>query len=681
MANVYKNASFEQGWYHTGGVAELQTANEWLFSFKPDGTENPISVWPFYRPETRVLPKSQVPEHEHDDFFWHGDFCLKWFGFHKSWQASQMQRVMLAPGVHRLSIGVYPDVYNKGNPKEPAGDELTAMIRFLWLTETEQHHSVWKTMQPYLVKQRFSWDLVTLGDSGLAGWEIRMGHPVKNTGVFLDSADLQLVRPLGDVVECDHTDTARVDFKQTYYVLPSYATLEQGQQVLAEIWDDGSSLTKSYDDGMKGTVTDKTAVLLGKEVEAVRDQYDAFRDEHYSRTKLIYRPLPGEGTDPPPNKRPDVAGWLGVHQLQHHPAGWGDFQLNGPPIVKTVNDIGQLIWAYYATPEQYRKQLILVFRRYHPEEGGPRFRYAADKRAAAIEWIDYVCGDLTLELQVAGVPTDQVVVLGLNEVWEYDLEKNQHTIDFDMQAITALEMWNAAQDTWFSYGLSAMAVGNPWLPSEPGGERQWQRILPLVLRLRDYGGDLACVNYHAYGILIKERPEAMANYAPYLQERWVEYWDWLNANNAAVPVFSGEGGQVVGSAEPITEALASALGNMPKRVADSFYVVRAGDEILRLQKRKALFRPAPVGGLVDAQGMWLNPGKGWNGEIPWSRAEDELIVLWDERWEIINRERNYEATIGVTPFQAGNDGDWGGFNYAGSPLFSLAARQYARWRA
>lgn len=684
--NWLKNPSFEGGWWHKDGIQELQAPNEWGdFWFAPDGTPNPIDPdWPFGRPECRVVPETQIPIKERPGFFWDGVRCLKWFRFFGSWQAGLAQTVQLESGIYRFDIGTNADVYTDFDPKVPATDPQTAMMRYLWLVdEGDELHSRWISLHPYLQKKKISWHFATAGGLGNVGFEVRMAHPVRNTGIFLDAASLIKTSGWGEECECEKP---RTDYKRHVVVLPDYVTLEQAKQVLEETFNDRISIEYSYDDGMFGPdLSDKTAELKGRRVYDRKDEFDGFRDDHYPTTKLKYSPLPGE--DPYPNgnggsvERPDVAGWLGVHQLQHHPDGWGQFQLNGPPIVKTVSDIGRLIWAYNNTPVQWRHLLKMAFRKYDKDEGGPLFRYHPDKDVAAEEWIfRRVCQDLTPELKAAGVPTNQVIVLGLNEVWEHNLENNQHSIDFDIAAIKQLQKYNNQHGTEYSYGASSMATGNPWKPSEVGGEEQWQRILPLARMLRDYAGDLSCWNYHAYGLMIPGDPGKLAEYAQWLQLRWVEMWDWLNAHGAARPFMMGEGGHVEG------DVSSSSLSIQTLQLDQSSYAIKIPEtgEVIVLKKRKPLYNPTRtlrIDGKLRTMGLWLNPGQGWVNKITWDRAAAELIQYWDDEWERINKERDYEATYGCCPFQAGNDSDWKLFNLAGMPLRSLAARQYERWRA
>jgi hypothetical protein len=60
--------------------------------------------------------------------------------------------------------------------------------------------------------------------------------------------------------------------------------------------------------------------------------------------------------------------------------------------------------------------------------------------------------------------------------------------------------------------------------------------------------------------------------------------------------------------------------------------------------------------------MWLNPGRGWRGVISPERAIAELVDVFDEDIRIFNKKHDYEACLGLTPFQSGNTTDWRYFN-------------------
>jgi len=173
--------------------------------------------------------------------------------------------------------------------------------------------------------------------------------------------------------------------------------------------------------------------------------------------------------------------------------------------------------------------------------------------------------------------------------------------------------------------------------------------------------------YHNYGLCVPDRPEYVALYAEWLQDRWVKYFDWLKAHGIILPYFFGEGFLVGGSVSAANTMLQT-YAVQRAALAKDYYTIKVGNEIITLEKRKALF--APVG--EASARMWLNPGQGWKGLISVDRAVDELMELWNDRLEAINKERSYKAHIGGTPFQGGNSSDWGKFDLAGEPYKRLA---------
>ena len=80
--------------------------------------------------------------------------------------------------------------------------------------------------------------------------------------------------------------------------------------------------------------------------------------------------------------------------------------------------------------------------------------------------------------------------------------------------------------------------------------------------------------------------------------------------------------------------------------------------------------------------MWLNPGKGWKGEISAERAVRELLEQFDEPTRLKNVQNGYRACYGLTPFQFGNDSDWRYFNHEelSSPLVVALRARYDQLR-
>jgi hypothetical protein len=133
--NLLPNPSFEEGWYHIGGLPELQVANHWTLEW--DVGSNPLDPDPwneFVRPESRVLNGDFLPEGEHDLFIWDGDYTAKIFKREGATSFRLFTNVNLDPGTYQLEINVFPDMidgYTEEGAKIWAPDPLSAELRFI----------------------------------------------------------------------------------------------------------------------------------------------------------------------------------------------------------------------------------------------------------------------------------------------------------------------------------------------------------------------------------------------------------------------------------------------------------------------------------------------------------------------------------------------------------------------
>ncbi len=133
--NLLPNPSFEGGWYHIGGIPELQVANHWTLEW--DIGNNPLDPDPwnaFVRPESRVLNGDFIPADEHDLFIWDGDYTTKIFKRAGALSFQLLTNVYLEPGSYIFEINVFPDMidsYTDSGAKIWAPDPLSAELRFL----------------------------------------------------------------------------------------------------------------------------------------------------------------------------------------------------------------------------------------------------------------------------------------------------------------------------------------------------------------------------------------------------------------------------------------------------------------------------------------------------------------------------------------------------------------------
>ena len=185
------------------------------------------------------------------------------------------------------------------------------------------------------------------------------------------------------------------------------------------------------------------------------------------------------------------------------------------------------------------------------------------------------------------------------------------------------------------------------------------RLLPLATEMANFEYGVCPFTYHAYGICVADRPDLLVEYGPYLQHRWMAFYEWLHAHNVPVPFFLGEGGHVEGSVSSTATAHAWAYA---AEQADRYRVSLPDGKVLVLNKRRYERPPSTLNGLAAAN-MWLNPGRGWRGLISEDRAVAELVAEFDRPTYEFNKEHKWQACLGLTPFQWGNDNDWYHFNH------------------
>lgn len=134
-ANLLPNPSFELGWYHQGGIPELQIPSQWILEW--DTGNNPLDPDPwnaFVRPESRVLNGDFLPPDEHDLFIWDGEYTVKIFKGEGALSYRLVTDVYLHPGTYLLEISIFPDLvvgYNPDGSKIWAPDPLSGEVRFI----------------------------------------------------------------------------------------------------------------------------------------------------------------------------------------------------------------------------------------------------------------------------------------------------------------------------------------------------------------------------------------------------------------------------------------------------------------------------------------------------------------------------------------------------------------------
>ncbi|MGD2103840.1 MAG: LysM peptidoglycan-binding domain-containing protein [Anaerolineae bacterium] len=202
--NLLRNAGFEQGWYDVSGTQ--QAPNEWKMHWTEGevmGDANNVTA----RPESRVLPRQQVPPDEHSLFFWDGDYTLKMFWAKAPIHVGISQDVTgLEPGrEYRLVVPTYVDTFNWEEGKVPPSDPFAAQVRLGagptgvdWRDEGAINFSNWanasNTSPFYLARTTLQFTFVATAPEMSIFVEFTSKWGLDNNGVFWDALRLE---PLG----------------------------------------------------------------------------------------------------------------------------------------------------------------------------------------------------------------------------------------------------------------------------------------------------------------------------------------------------------------------------------------------------------------------------------------------------------------------------------------------------
>lgn len=184
--NLLPNPSFEEGWYHPGGIDELQIPNRWTFEWE-EGTNHldpdPWNGW--VRPEVRVLSPEFLPPQEHATFIWDGKQTLKVFKGSGAISFRLKTTVYLEPGAYLFVIRVFPDLvdaYLDGGQKVWAPDYLSGEVAFI----VDGDQQPWQF--PRFGQKNEYQQLITIGEARLVelGGAMRGRWAITNNGWFLD---------------------------------------------------------------------------------------------------------------------------------------------------------------------------------------------------------------------------------------------------------------------------------------------------------------------------------------------------------------------------------------------------------------------------------------------------------------------------------------------------------------
>jgi hypothetical protein len=321
----------------------------------------------------------------------------------------------------------------------------------------------------------------------------------------------------------------------------------------------------------------------------------------------------------------------------------------------------------------------LTFRYFAADQNA--YRLATDKREAARQWWlrSGHIPDLVDEIRRKGLESTPIYVEIMNEIYSHNIDDNLHSVEFEKAAV--VELQRLAQE--YNVILRALAftgaVGNPQMPDEAGGPEIWSHLLELARIVEQHAGGFA---YHAYYGMNAEHPEYLCELAPWLQNRWMAYDEYLTAHGVYIPWSLGECGGVQcwlelrDSALHVAEIMSDA--HKPQTVKDLVPMFHGGMRPIPLSR--TAFHPLRYmpGADVRPSGMedytiHFNPMGGWRAHISKERYADELMVI-DGDWFTWNRANNWRLNVGDI-FQSGTrDPAWQWFTLEGDDLAHLRDR-------
>ena len=202
--NLLRNSGFEQGWYDVSGTQ--QAPNEWKMHWTEGeqmGDANNVTA----RPESRVLPKTQVPPDEHNLFFRDGSYTVKIF-----WAKSPIH-VAMSQDVSGLEVGreyrfvvpVFIDTFEWDGKKMPPSDPFAAEVRLgagptgvNWQDAAAINFSNWanasNTSGFYLSRSTLQYTFEATAPAMTVFVEYKSKWGIDNSGIFMDALRLE---PLG----------------------------------------------------------------------------------------------------------------------------------------------------------------------------------------------------------------------------------------------------------------------------------------------------------------------------------------------------------------------------------------------------------------------------------------------------------------------------------------------------
>jgi len=199
--NLLKNSGFEQGWYDISGTQ--QCPNHWDMGWTEGiamGNANSVTA----RPESRVLPRTQVPPDEHDLYYWDGDYTLKMFWARAPIHISVFQDVggLEVGREYRFVVPTYIDTFEWDKGKNIPTDPFAAEVRLgagpagaNWQDANAINFSNWanptNTSPYYLARTTLQFKFVATEPQMRVFVEFKSKWTLDNNGIFMDALRLE----------------------------------------------------------------------------------------------------------------------------------------------------------------------------------------------------------------------------------------------------------------------------------------------------------------------------------------------------------------------------------------------------------------------------------------------------------------------------------------------------------
>lgn len=203
--NLLKNGSFENGWYDVSGTQQCPDGwrMHWTEGEKTTGGSKTV------RPESRVLPKGQVPPDEHNLYFWDGNYTVKifWSDYPIHVAMSQDVSGLEVGREYKFVVPVYVDTFDwdEEEHKKKAPGPHAAQVRLgagpkgaNWRDEEAINFSNWAngaSMPPFfLTRTTLQFKFVATASEMTVFVEYTSKWGLDNNGIFMDALRLE---PLG----------------------------------------------------------------------------------------------------------------------------------------------------------------------------------------------------------------------------------------------------------------------------------------------------------------------------------------------------------------------------------------------------------------------------------------------------------------------------------------------------